>query len=239
MPFWKKGDVVPASPAAPTPRPVLRGYLPCSERGCPNHDAVACAYVDRRGQVCPTAWCPAHQVVLNGAPFCRRHGRLSSGVDEFQTETLRPDINNRSPSLVDFVADALEPRVVAQLQSLCRPGSNDQVAEERLRWVRPQGGGARRWDRGWKVYDHTGVIVKVTIEVDEGSDPEVGVRVGLITVAQAIPPWIDRRRRGLPALPADEDARVRESFYSGLWMAALPYIEEEVRLAHSQPWSTR
>ena len=238
MPFWKKGDALPAPPMAPAPRPVLRGHLPCSERGCPNQDAVACAYVDRRGQICPTAWCPNHQVILDGAVVCRRHARLSASPtdDEFQTEDLRPDVDNRSPSLVDYVANALEPRLVGLLQSLCRPGSNDHVAEERLRWIRPPGGGGRRWERGWKIYDHTGVIVKGAIEADESRDPEVGLRVGLTTGAQAVPPWIDRRRRGLPPLPPDEDAEVRENFYSGLLAAAWPLIEAEVRLANGQGW---
>jgi hypothetical protein len=176
---------------------------------------------------------------MDGAVFCRRHARLNAtaALDEFQMDTLRPDVDNRSPSLVDYVANALEPTLVPLLRGLCRPGSNDQLAEERLQWIRPPGGGGRRWERGWKIFDHTGVIAKVTIEVDESRDPEVDVRVGLTVVAQAVPPWIDRRRRGLPPLSAAEDAQVRESFYSALLAAAVPQIEGEVRMTQSQGWA--
>jgi len=208
----------------------VRGILACSEYACGRHDAATCSYVDRRGRPCPTAWCPDHQVALEGRAFCRRHARLftSAGAGEFQMGQALPDLDNRSPSLADFVGDALEPRVLQFLWSLCRPGTNDQVGSEPLRVVHPTGGGARRWDRTWKIYDHTGVIVQVTVEADEGRDPEVDLKVGRNTVGKGVPPWIARRRQGLPALGAAADAEDREHFYASLWQAAPAQIVLEV-----------
>jgi len=231
MPFWKKEADPPLPPAAaapPVPRQ-LRGTLACSEYACRRHDGVTCAYVDRRGRLCPTAWCPDHQLVVEGRVFCRRHARLFAAVGgEFQMVQALPDLDNRSPSLADYVGDVLEPRVLELLWGLCRPGTNDQVAAEPLRVVHPTAGGARRWVRTWKMFDHTGVIVQVGVEVDEGRDPEVDIKVGRNLVGQAIPPWIDRRRQGLPALPPDEDAAERQRFYDGLWAGAPPQIIAEV-----------
>ncbi len=167
---------------------------------------------------------------MEGRAFCRRHARLfaSAGSGEDQLEQALPDLDNRSPALADYVGDALEPRVLQFLWSLCRPGTNDQVASEPLRVVHPVGGGARRWDRTWKIYDHTGVIVQVTVEADESRDPEVDVKVGRNTIGQGIPPWIARRRQGLPALGPAADAEDRERFYAALWQAAPAQILLEV-----------
>jgi hypothetical protein len=172
---------------------------------------------------------------MEGRAFCRRHARSfgATGGGGFQIGQALPDLDNRSPSLADYVGDALEPRVLQFLWSLCRPGTNDQVGSEPLRVVHPTSGGSRRWDRTWKIYDHTGIIVQVTVETDESRDPEVDLKVGRNTVGRAVLPWIARRFQGLPALAADADAEERELFYNSLWQAALGQIVLEVQQSRS------
>ena len=172
---------------------------------------------------------------MEGRAFCRRHARSfgAAGGGEFQIGQALPDLDNRSPSLADYIGDALEPRVLQFLWSLCRPGTNDQVGSEPLRVVHPTGGGSRRWDRTWKIYDHTGVIVQVTVEADESRDPAVDLKVGRNTVGEAVPPWIARRRQGLPPLAAGADAEERECFYAALWQAAPGQIILEVEQSRS------
>jgi hypothetical protein len=172
---------------------------------------------------------------MEGRAFCRRHARLSASADagEFQMTQSLPDLDNRSPSLADYVGDALEPRVMEFLWSICRPGTNDQVAAEPLRVVHPAGGGTRRWDRTWKIYDHTGVIVHVTVEADESRDPEVDLKIGRNLIGQGVPPWIERRRQGLPPLGAAADAEDRERFYASIWQAAPAQILLEVEQSRS------
>jgi hypothetical protein len=125
--------------------------------------------------------------------------------------------------------------VLELLWGLCRPGTNDQVAAEPLQVVHPSGGGARRWDRAWKLFDHTGVIVQVTVEVDESRDPEVDVKVGHHLVGQGIPPWIERRRAGGPPLPPSADAEERARFYDRLWAEAPRRVIVDVEESRNLP----
>lgn len=172
-------------------------------------------------------------MLLQGNPFCRRHARICIAISggEFQQNQALPDLENRSPSLADYVGDVLEPKVLDLLLRLRRPGSNDQVTAEPLRAYHPNSPatGSRRWDRTWKLFDHTGIITRVSVEVDETRDPEVALRVGSHLVATGVPPWIERRRQGLPSLSAEEDARSRAAFYSSLWDPAVPRVLGEVR----------
>jgi hypothetical protein len=159
-------------------------------------------------------------VMVDGRSFCRRHAHTLTATasnTEFDTDSPVPDLDNRSPSLANYVGDALQPRIITLLESLRRPRSHDQVAGEPVRAFHPSGGGARHWVRTWKLYDHTGVHVSISVEVEEEHDPEVWVRVGRNIVSQAVPPWIDRRRQGLPELGEADDAAAREQFYAGLW----------------------
>lgn len=250
MPFWKRETTggtpapdpppPPPPPSAPPPPPpavtVMTGTLPCSEHGCSRQDAIRCAYVDRRRRPCPTSWCPDHQLIVDGRPLCRRHAHIlgaTSRGTEFATDSPVPDLDNRSPSLANYVGDALEPRVIALLESLCRPGSYDQVGAEPVRPVHSAGGAARHWGRTWKLYDHTGVHTSISVEVEEEHDPEVWVRVGRNVVAQAVPPWIDRRLRALPELSEAEDAAAREQFYAALWAPVVERVNADLESSRS------
>jgi len=82
----------------------------------------------------------------------------------------------------------------------------------------------RRWERSWKLVDHTGVAIKVSIEVDEPTDPEVSVRVANNVVAKGVPPWIEHRRRN-EEVPEPLDASERQQFYEFL----VQHITEGVR----------
>ncbi len=197
---------------------------------------MRCSYVDRRRRPCPTSWCPDHQVSVNGRPFCRRHAHTltaTSGHAEFNIDAPVPDLDNRSPSLADYVGDALESRVIALLEGLRRPGSYEQVGAEPVRPVHSASGGARHWGRAWKLYDHTGVQTSISVEVEEEHDPEVIVRVGRNIVSQAIPPWIDRRLHGLPELSAAEDAEAREQFYAALWAPVAERVTADLESTRS------
>ena len=48
-----------------------------------------------------------------------------------------------------------------------------------------------RWERSWRIVEHTGLVLKVTVHVCEDNDSLVHVRVGTEMVADGVPP-VDR-----------------------------------------------
>jgi hypothetical protein len=192
------------------------GDQPCSERGCPRLDGLVCGYVDRRGRRCGTAWCPDHRSLFDGYAFCRRHAGTVRAIGlDVVPRALAPDLDNRAPSLVNWVCNGLDERMRAFLIELIPRGSPDELGEERVHLIRAAEG-KRRWDRSWKVFNHTGVTVKITVSVDEADDTTVIVRDGQRALVKAVPPWIDRRIRTL-SVSEGQDEEERRIFYDWIF----------------------
>jgi len=207
-------------PDASTVRPRTSTRL-CQARGCVSYDAEPCAYVDRRGRHCDALFCPTHHEVIDGAVFCRRHaGTLRALGEKGQERFGLPDVDNRGPSLVNWIARDLDDRVRALLESVARPGETVVVEPEVTMAYdverRP------RWERSWKLVEHTGLVLKVTINVHQHEDALVTVRVGREMVAKGIPPWIVRRRDG-DRLPESAERAQRQLFYR--------FLEENITVA--------
>ena len=173
----------------------------CSEPGCDGPDRVTCDYRDRRGTPCPTAWCPQHIVKVNAWHLCRRHARIVQSLApvEFRGELPAPDLDNRAPSLASYLADTLDEPMRTLLSELARPALGEYVATEALNLVTSVSGG-RRWSQGWKLFDNTGPLLRIGVEVDEKRDPECGVRLNSRVVLRFVPPWI-RERSAARAVP--------------------------------------
>ncbi len=233
MPFGlgKKTQAIAAEPEIVEPRAVI-GDRACSERGCERHDAATCGYLDRRGRGCATAWCAEHQQLFDGRAFCRRHvGTLRAiGLDAVQG-TLAPDLDNRAPSLVNWICNDLDARMRAFLAAQIAAGSGEELGEDRVLLVRAADG-ARRWERSWKLLDHTGITAKVTVAVEESDDTKVLVRLGGRALASIVPPWIDRRIRRID-VDAETDMAERRVFYDWLFDVVSGAVVEE--RTHTQP----
>ena len=187
----------------------------CSEKGCTATNAVACAYVDRRQRACPTAWCPQHQSVVDGLPYCRRHAGVlrAIGTDPDRLKSL-PDLENRAPSLVNWVARDVDADIRALLRHYSAGGD---VADSPILAV---GHASNRiWSRHWKVLSHTGFDLRIAISVAENQDTVLLGYVEGTLVHTVEPPWIVARRRGA-AFDAADDREAREQFRSEL-IAAL------------------
>ena len=115
----------PASTAPTVARfPVTEGDLPCRARGCANHNGVLCHYIDRRGRRCDTAWCPNHWATVGGIVYCRRHAGTIAAIGYFDHPAGMPDVDNRAPSLVNWVARDLDAFVAATLVQVRDPGGD-------------------------------------------------------------------------------------------------------------------
>ncbi len=201
---------VPASLGQPTTQP-------CSEPGCDGPDRVICEYRDRRGTPCPTAWCPQHIVTVGTSHVCRRHARVVQVLTpvEFRPEFPPPDLNNRAPSLASFLGDGLDQRMRGLLDELCHPANGEHVGTEALNLVTSLNLG-RRWAQGWKLFDNTGPLIRIDVEVDERDDPECAIRLNSRVVLRCVPPWIEERLAGAPARAADDMEQRRQAFYDTL-----------------------
>lgn len=217
MPLFRRPKTEHPEPASVASAPVFavpEGTEQCTEKGCPSHKALRCYYVDRRGNVCSTAWCPQHWVVAAGGIYCRRHASTISALGENAGDPLGlPDLKNRGPSLVNWVSTDLDPSIRSILESMMRPGELVNF-DASVRTVYDTNR-HRRYERAWKVVHHTGVNLKVGIYVDEEDDSQILVRVGQGVVAKGVPPWIARRRRGV-TVGDDVDQAERQLFYGFL-----------------------
>jgi hypothetical protein len=124
-----------------------------------------------------------------------------------------PDINDRAPSLVNWIARDLDQSIRRLLGRAARSGESVIVDEDVLLAHDP----ARkaRWERSWRIVEHTGLVLKVTVHVSEDNDSLVHVRVGTEMVADGVPPWIARRREG-QEVEAAIDVSQRQLFYKFL-----------------------
>jgi hypothetical protein len=187
-------------------------------RGCTNQTAQCCAYRDRRERSCSVSICPAHSISLGGITYCRRHAGTVQAIGELaQDPSGCPDINDRAPSLVDWIARDLDKDIRTLLARTARPGES-VIADDTARLKHDFRRNAR-WERSWRLVEHTGPILNVTLHVAEDDSSLVHVRVGTETVADGVPPWIARRREGQD-VEAAIDISQRRLFYR--------YLEETI-----------
>jgi hypothetical protein len=178
--------------------------------GCTRRDAVRCSYVDRQQQQCPTAWCPEHSVMVRGVIHCRRHASTIEAIEGVESVAGLPDLGNRAPSLVGWMGRQLEPAIV-ELLGRVATASGATLVTEPVSLARDQDGATRRWAKTWKVVDRTGVFSRVSIEVDEDDDRQVGAWVDGGMVGSGTPPWIEHRLAG-EAVDAATDRAERHDF---------------------------
>jgi hypothetical protein len=187
------------------------GVLPCSERGCNHETAITCAYRDRRSRTCEVAFCPAHWSMVGGVVYCRRHAGTIVAMGQGVDASAMPEVENRGPSLVGYVADEIGPEVEELLRAAANP--NETVKFEKGVAVVFDHKRRRRWERSWKLLQPTGISIKISLTVKEDEDDAlIDVRVGSAVIARGVPPWIARRRAGL-GVGGQVDADQRELFH--------------------------
>jgi|ERR1035437_830442 hypothetical protein len=195
--------------------PIL-GTGKCMENGCVQVNASQCAYIDRRARECETCWCPDHHLPLQGKPYCRRHYGIMKALSGAKfNDQLPPDLENRAPSLVEWVANGLEDDVMALLEKLKEDRKANKVMRMPLLLALYRQPAARIWVRTWQLADANGPTLKVQIMVDEEKDIEVIIRVDSETMIRLVPPWILQRQNG-EVVSKEEDLARRDIFRNKL-----------------------
>jgi len=185
------------------------GHEMCSGDGCRRRDGTQCSYIDKRSRRCATSWCPNHIVSVAGVPFCRRHASTITALEGSEVVAGLPDLENRAPSLVAWVGADLD-SPIRELFTRLAPRSSASLVADPVTLVLAPGGGTRRWAKTWRIMDGTAMIGRISVEVDEEDDCDVGARVDSELVGHGVPPWIERRRAGVTVDPATDAAQRRE-----------------------------
>jgi hypothetical protein len=177
------------------------GTLKCSGIGCSNHTGLTCAYVDRRGRHCKTAWCPAHRQVYGDEVYCALHASTMAGIDSEYGQSVHPDLENRLPAIVNWVTRNAEDDIVATMASIAR-GRNEVLVSDPVRMVLHTVGRIKTWERSWKSCSTLGVTCRVSISIEEKNPDELEVRVNSRVVARVPTPWDLAAGSGRPDLDA-------------------------------------
>jgi hypothetical protein len=199
-----RNEEEPVSPAM-----VALGELPCAERGCTATTGLECEYIDRRGRRCRTAWCPIHRVVVRDGVYCRRHAGVVRAVPmgPMEPSSVLPDLDNRAPSLVNWVSNEVDAEVQRLLLQELGPSGGAELMVDPVVLVFVGIDRSRAWERSWKLVGHTGTLRKVSLTVEEDADTEVAVKIGANVVDRLVPPWIGQRNDPNVLTPADERRR--------------------------------
>jgi hypothetical protein len=183
----------------------------CTQPGCARRVSIRCAYADRKQRVCGTTWCIEHGAIFDDTAYCRRHAGTVAALSNGFYQLALPDLENRAPSLVGWVSEALDAPIREALQSAARSRDATLVIDP-VRLTSSTGGTPQRcWSRAWKLVDHHGVVRQVSIEVEEESQDVVALRVDNDLIGRSMPPWIERRRTA-ESVSSDEDAASRNAF---------------------------
>jgi len=167
-------------------------------------------------------------MVIDGRVYCRRHAGVVSALPGgyLANAAPLPDLENRAPSLVSWVAREVDADIRQLLLSVPGPGEVTQLLTDPVYLVFTGGDRRRAWERAWKLVDQTGHTLRVSLLVEEWADAEVAVRVNMTIVERLMPPWIAQRLHG--ALPPPElDAQRRKDFNRRLLAALQAGIDRQ------------
>lgn len=171
--------------------------------------------------MCQTAFCPLHGESIAGVAYCRRHAGTVRAIGALASDPNgRPDLDDRTPSLVNWISRELDGHIRGLLERTAREGET-VLADEAVRLSRDHQRNLR-WERSWRLVESTGLVLKVTIHVSEENNSLVRINVGSEMVADGIPPWIARRRMG-EEVDIAIDVAQRQLFYK--------YLEESIAVA--------
>ena len=186
----------------------------CREGGCSTPGSLRCAYVDSRGHACPTRWCHRHLRFVGSTGYCRRHASTVAALGGRASDPRAlPPVDYRGASLVNWIWTEGLTALHAAVASGLRPG--EVVFDDRAVNVVRLPNGQRRWERGWRIGDRSGLTGKVVICVDEVDDARISLQVDDSVMAVAVPPWVSRRQAHREVTP-DVDAAERGQFYGFL-----------------------
>jgi hypothetical protein len=166
-------------------------------------------------------------VVFDGS-YCRRHAGIIEAVGADHAQVPLPDLDNRAPSLANWVGRDLDAAIRTLLETAF-PGQTMNVSGMVSAGL-PRD---RSWGRSWKVISPLGIDCSVGVSVREADDRVIHVAYDGKEILAVTPPWIEARPQGEGAdVVTDQERRSR--FYE----LVLEALEDAVMAAKQRrnPW---
>jgi hypothetical protein len=145
--------------------------------------------------------------MIVSAIYCRRHAGIIEALGADHPGVPTPDLENRAPSLANWVGRDLD-KSVRMLLETHFPGHTMNVTNV----VTGGSRGDRTWGRSWKLISPQGVDLSVSVTVPEAHDSLVRVVYDGKVLTELTPPWIESRRQGVTVDP-ETDRQTRLWFY--------------------------
>jgi hypothetical protein len=198
----------------------------CTEGTCSSGAATRCSYVDRRQRECGTAWCREHQQIVFGTVLCRRHARTVSAVGPMWASRVLPDLDNRAPSLANWVCSQLD-RPIRELLARYFGSRTLSVSSVGIGVARRD----RTWGTAWKLVSPQGIDLSINVIVRD-SDPNTVLIVYDGRLFRALTaPWIEAHQPGTP-LGSVTNLAAQQRFVARI----LKDLEAAVRHTKATPW---
>lgn len=172
------------------------GTEKCRVSSCDSTMTWECTYTDAAGNVCATHWCPDHLLVVDGAPFCRRHAGVATLLLTRVGTLLEmpvPRVDDRALPLLLRIAAQLDERIVQLLHHLYRGRYDVEIsAHPAIREQRDQGRSAG-WQATWTVTSQTGHLTTIALRASATEPPVVAITRDGRNVREGVPEWVLRR----------------------------------------------
>ena len=168
---------------------------------------------------------------MDGQVLCRRHAGIVSALPKDNPSSAPlPDLENRAPSLVSWIARELDADIRVVLLDRVSSSTGAQLIADPVYLIFVGSDRTRTWERAWKLATHKGTSLRVALQVEEVSDTEIGVKIGSVVIARETPPWIVQRPEG-SLLPPEEDNRLRQEFNAHLLSIISRGLDDEMKLS--------
>ena len=183
VPRWRDEARPPAGVTVlHSPLERVLGDRQCSAQGCSARTGVPCYHVDSKGRPCPTAWCPAHRLVVRGELLCPLHGAAAHGPRFEHGDGTVHEADSPLPATVAGVGRLVEEDLTARLLAIAA-GRGHVVVGDPVRRLAIGILRDRCWEIAWKVCSTDGLAVKVALQLFEDTPSTLLANVNARTVA--------------------------------------------------------
>ncbi len=168
----------------------------CTVSHCTSRTTWQCTYTDASGATCNTHWCADHLLVVDRAPFCRRHAGVA-GLLLTRVGTLLempvPRVDDRSLPLLLRIAAQLDERVVGLLHHLYKDRYDVAVAPHAMIRHYSEQGRPVGWQAQWTATLSTGHQTVIGVRTSLSEPPQVAITRDRRVLREGVPDWILQR----------------------------------------------